>query len=123
MRICSFEIVRDDELLTCIYNVLEELRSGESLTVKGKQIHDQGLVTVLRKTHDELDQVVLEAYGASGCRVRRHHTLVVRADAGSLKCAKLLIKGFSSSSTTECRGSTDEQRPTDINPQEGRSCW
>ena len=61
MRICSFEIVRDDELLTCIYNVLEELRSGESLTVKGKQIHDQGLVTVLRKTHDELDQVVLEA--------------------------------------------------------------
>ena len=34
--------------LTGIYNVLEKLRSGEPLTAKEKQIHDQGLVTLLR---------------------------------------------------------------------------
>lgn len=45
------------------YNVLEKLRSGEPLTAKEKQIHDQGLVTVLRQIHDELDDAVLEAYG------------------------------------------------------------
>ena len=49
--------------LTGIYNVLEKLRSGESLNTKDKQIHDQGLVTVLHQIHDELDDAVLEAYG------------------------------------------------------------
>ncbi len=49
--------------LTGMYNVLEKLRSGEPLTAKEKQIHDQGLVTVLRQIHDELDEAVLEAYG------------------------------------------------------------
>jgi len=49
--------------LTGMYNVLEKLRSGELLTAKEKQIHDQGLVTVLRQIHDELDEAVLEAYG------------------------------------------------------------
>jgi hypothetical protein len=45
--------------------VLEKLRSGEPLTAKEKQIHDQGLVTGLRQIHDELDEAVLEAYGWS----------------------------------------------------------
>ncbi len=49
--------------LTGMYNVLEKLRSGEALTAKEKQIHDQGLVTLLRQIHDELDAAVLEAYG------------------------------------------------------------
>ena len=56
--------------LTGIYNVLEKLRSGEPLTAKEKQIHDQGLVTVLRQIHDELDASVLEAYGWSDLRRR-----------------------------------------------------
>ena len=43
--------------------MLEKLRSGEPLTDKEKPIHDQGLVTVLRQIHDELDEAVLEAYG------------------------------------------------------------
>ncbi len=51
--------------LTGIYNVLEKLRSGEPLTAKEKLIHDQGLVTVLKQIHDELDNAVLEAYGWS----------------------------------------------------------
>ena len=49
--------------LTGLYNVLEKLRSGEALTAKDKQIHDQGLVTLLKQIHDELDAAVLEAYG------------------------------------------------------------
>lgn len=49
--------------LTGIYNVLEKLRSGEALNAKEKQIHDDGLVTLLRQIHDEIDAAVLEAYG------------------------------------------------------------
>jgi hypothetical protein len=49
--------------LTGIYNVLEKLRSGEPLNFKERQIHDQGLVTVLKQIHDELDDAVMSAYG------------------------------------------------------------
>jgi hypothetical protein len=49
--------------LTGMYNVLGKLRAGEPLTAKEKTIHEQGLVTVLRELHDELDRVVLDAYG------------------------------------------------------------
>ena len=48
--------------LTGIYNVLEKLRADEPLTAKDKQIHDQGLVTLLKQIHDDLDAAVLEAY-------------------------------------------------------------
>jgi hypothetical protein len=49
--------------LTGMYNVLEKLRSGEALTPKERTIHEQGLVSVLRQLHDELDAAVLQAYG------------------------------------------------------------
>ncbi len=49
--------------LTGMYNVLEKLRSGEPLTPKERVIHEQGLVSVLRQLHDELDEAVLYAYG------------------------------------------------------------
>jgi len=49
--------------LTGMYNVLEKLRSGESLTDKERTIHKDGLVSVLKQLHDELDTAVLEAYG------------------------------------------------------------
>ncbi len=49
--------------LTGMYNVLEQLRSGEPLTPKERLIHEQGLVSVLRQLHDELDAAVLAAYG------------------------------------------------------------
>jgi hypothetical protein len=51
--------------LTGMYNVLEKLRNGEALTAKDKTIHEQGLVSVLRTLHDELDAAVLKAYGWS----------------------------------------------------------
>ena len=93
--------------LTGIYNVLEKLRSGEPLTAKEKQIHDQGLVTVLRQIHDELDEAVLEAYGWSD--LRSHDTLVVNKESphscGAGECEAIekreaLHKGSSFSSTT-----------------------
>jgi len=43
--------------------VLAKLRSGEALTPKDKLLHDQGLVSVLRSLHDDLDAAVLQAYG------------------------------------------------------------
>lgn len=49
--------------LTGMYNVLEKLRSGEALTVKEREIHEQGLVSVLKQIHDDLDAAVFDAYG------------------------------------------------------------
>jgi hypothetical protein len=49
--------------LTGMYNVVEKLRSGEPLKPKERAIHEQGLVSILKQLHDELDLAVLEAYG------------------------------------------------------------
>jgi hypothetical protein len=49
--------------LTGMYNVLEKLRANEALNAKEKQIHDAGLVSVLRQLHDDLDAAVFTAYG------------------------------------------------------------
>lgn len=49
--------------LTDIYNVLEKHRAGNELSTKDKAIHQQGLVSLLRKLHDDLDRAVFEAYG------------------------------------------------------------
>ncbi|MGD9871876.1 MAG: class I SAM-dependent DNA methyltransferase [Thauera sp.] len=51
--------------LTGMYNVLEKLRAGDTLTPKERTIHEQGLVSVLRELHDALDSAVFEAYGWS----------------------------------------------------------
>ena len=52
-----------DLTITGMYNVLEKLRSGGALTAKDKVIHEQGLVSVLKKLHDDLDAAVFDAYG------------------------------------------------------------
>ena len=49
--------------LTEMYNVLEELRVGEPLSVASQVIHDHGLISVLRDIHDDIDRAVAEAYG------------------------------------------------------------
>lgn len=49
--------------LTGMYNVLEKLRAGEPLNAKDKTIHEQGLVSLLRELHDELDRAVFATYG------------------------------------------------------------
>ncbi|MDP1693885.1 MAG: class I SAM-dependent DNA methyltransferase [Burkholderiaceae bacterium] len=49
--------------LTGLYNVLDKLRRDEPLSASDKALHEQGLVSVLRSLHDELDAAVLQAYG------------------------------------------------------------
>ncbi len=51
--------------LTGVYNVLVKLRSGDPLLPRERVIYEQGLVSVLRQLHDELDAAVLAAYGWS----------------------------------------------------------
>ncbi len=55
----------DTVTLTGLYNVLDKLRRGEALSPKEKVLHEQGLVSVLRSLHDDLDAAVLAAYGWS----------------------------------------------------------
>ena len=52
-----------DLTLTGIYNVMEKLREGDSLTAKERTIYSQGAVQVLLECHDELDAAVASAYG------------------------------------------------------------
>lgn len=54
-----------DLTLTGMYNVLEKLRAGDELTAKEKAIHQQGLLSLLRELHDDLDSAVFAAYGWS----------------------------------------------------------
>lgn len=55
--------------MTGLYNVLERLRELESgadvppLTDKERDIHEAGLVSLLREIHDDIDRAVFEAYG------------------------------------------------------------
>lgn len=49
--------------VTEMYNVLEKLRRDEPLTDRERLTHEQGLVSVLRQIHDELDAAVADAYG------------------------------------------------------------
>jgi hypothetical protein len=48
--------------ITGMYNVLEKLRANEPLTNEDKKIHDQGLISVLRQIHEDLDAAVFDAY-------------------------------------------------------------
>ena len=57
------QVAHSDLTITGMYNVLEKLRSGEALSAKDKVIHEQGLVSVLKKLHDDLDAAVFDAYG------------------------------------------------------------
>jgi hypothetical protein len=52
-----------DLTITGMYNVLEKLRSGAKLSAKEQKIHEQGLVSVLKQIHDDLDAAVFDAYG------------------------------------------------------------
>jgi hypothetical protein len=52
-----------DLTLTKLYNVLEALREGRALTDAERDMHDRGLVTLIRQHHDAIDALVAEAYG------------------------------------------------------------
>ncbi len=52
-----------DLTLTGLYNVLEALKAGRALTDKERDVHDRGLVTLIRQHHETLDTLVAQAYG------------------------------------------------------------
>ncbi len=52
-----------DLTLTKLYNVLEALRGGRALTPQERDIHDRGLVTLIRQHHEAIDEGTAEAYG------------------------------------------------------------
>lgn len=49
--------------ITDMYNILEKVRAGATLTEKERIIHERGLVSILRQLHDDLDAAVAAAYG------------------------------------------------------------
>lgn len=53
----------NDLTLTKLYNVLDALREGRPLNDAERDIHDRGLVTIIRQHHDAIDALVAEAYG------------------------------------------------------------
>jgi hypothetical protein len=57
------QVQHPDLTLTGMYNVLEKLRTGEKLSAKEQKLHEQGLVSVLKQIHDDLDAAVFDAYG------------------------------------------------------------
>lgn len=57
------QALHPDLTLTGMYNVLEALRAGTPLTNIEQRMHEQGLISVLRELHDDLDRAVAEAYG------------------------------------------------------------
>jgi hypothetical protein len=52
-----------DLTLTGLYNVLEKVRAGETLTDADRKVYDDGLAGTLKQLHDEIDAAVLDAYG------------------------------------------------------------
>jgi Fe2+ or Zn2+ uptake regulation protein len=52
----------EDLTLTKLYNVLEALKEGRPLTDVERDMHDRGLVTLIRQHHDTIDALVAEAY-------------------------------------------------------------
>lgn len=52
----------EDLTLTKLYNVLAALKEGRPLTEAERDIHDRGLVTLIRQHHDAIDALAAEAY-------------------------------------------------------------
>lgn len=93
--------------LTGLYNVLTALREGRPLSAKEKTIHQQGLVSILRQLHEELDAAVLAAYGWTDLRLPTDtETLLQR-----------LVTLNSQRATEEAQGHIRWLRPAFQNPQ------
>jgi hypothetical protein len=52
-----------DLTLTGLYNVLEKLQAGAALSEKEQDIHERGLVSVMKHLHEQIDAAVFDAYG------------------------------------------------------------
>lgn len=109
--------------MTGMYNVLEKLRSGETLTEKDKVIHDQGLVTLLKQLHDELDAAVLEAYGWSDLAIQTQdiQTQDIRKEEFEQELLTRLVALNHQRAAEEKQGLIRWLRPEYQNPKAGES--
>jgi hypothetical protein len=56
-------IEHPDLTISQMYSTMEKVAAGAELTDKDRDIHERGLVSILKKIHDDLDAAVFEAYG------------------------------------------------------------
>jgi SAM-dependent methyltransferase len=52
-----------DLTLTALYNMVERVRSGETLSMKERDACRRGRVLILKDLHDQIDDAVMRAYG------------------------------------------------------------
>ena len=108
------QAAHDSVTLTGMYNVLYKLRSGEALTAKEKLIHEQGLVSVLRTLHDDLDAAVLDAYGWGDLRaaLADHAPAAAEARAAAVEALlERLVALNAKRATEEAAGTVRWLRP------------
>lgn len=89
-----------------MYNVLEKLRSGAELNDADRRIHEQGLVSTLKRIHDEIDAAVADAYGW-------------RADLSDSEILENLVALNKARAEEEKRGIVRWLRPEFQNPSGG----
>lgn len=89
--------------LTSMYNVLEKLRSGETIEGRDREIYEQGLIAVLKDIHDQIDAEVSVAYGWS-------------ADASDEEILAHLVSLNLDRQKEEARGQINWLRPKYQNP-------
>jgi len=59
----SRQVAHPDLTITGMYNVVDKLRSGEAFSDREKVTHEQGLCSILKQLHDDIDAAVFDAYG------------------------------------------------------------
>jgi hypothetical protein len=106
-----------DLTLTGMYNVLEKLRSGEALNAKEKDIHDKGLVSVLKQIHDEIDHAVLEAYGWQDivAKTQDSKTQDTRGENGEADVSECGGRDTALGSEPPCTSTTSSRHPSSLN--------
>ena len=110
------QALHDDLTLTGMYNVLEKIRAGETLTAKEKVIHENGLIGILKNLHDELDAAVLAAYGWSDLAPRLNDPKQTEALKEML--LERLVALNAERAAEEQRGLIRYLRPDFQNPQD-----
>jgi hypothetical protein len=102
--------------MTDLYNVLEAVRAEATLTPKQRVLHEQGLITVLRQLHDELDAAVAEAYKWEGENVQRSTFNAQRLSLNDEEILTRLVELNKQRADEEARGQIRYLRPAYQHP-------
>jgi hypothetical protein len=81
--------------MTALYNVLKKERRGEDLDKAEREIHEKGLVGVLRESHDELDAAPAEPLDwPSGLKPRARAVRAVMTHADTPLTVEQVVQYF-----------------------------